>query len=1097
MLRRKLGFGLLALAPWPMLLAQSSAPPTPTPRVDYDSEILPIFRAQCFSCHGPDNAQGGLRLDTPEGLEKGGASGPAISPGDASKSLLVARILGQGGKPRMPMGFAPLTPRQIARIRAWIGQGASTRKISFADDVLPIFRAHCSSCHSGAAPKAGLNLMSGAGIARGGPSGKLTVPGEPNRSLLVRRLMGLDGKQRMPMGFIPLNDSQMSAIRAWIEHGASTASDARQVHWSYLAPKAPAIPKTQRARWVRNPIDAFVLAKLESEGLSPSPEADRPTLLRRLSLDLIGLPPSPEEVDAYLLDKSPGAYERVVERLLASPHYGERQARPWLDLARYADSNGYEADFTRLAWKYRDWVIAALNENMPFDRFTVEQIAGDLLPNATLPQLVATGFHRNTMFNSEGGVDADEAMFETILDRVGATATVWLGSTLACARCHDHKYDPFSQRDFYRMYAFFSNNEFETKGEFNLGSRKHYEPEIPAPSAAQAAEVASHEVKTVVLEREFAKNTPQLDSERRAWEAALRASRGWSAIHPRSAAPAPHVAAQAVGEILVGSGIGPQAAISVRFKADAATLLRIEARPDASLPANGPGRASSGNFILSRVELTDGDRKIRISDARADFVQAGYQLAGLFDEEGDTGWAIYPQQGKPHWLLLTLAEPLTSPDAELVLRFESKSWPNHVFGRFRVRATSEPPELASVPDDIRTLVRLEVRSQSEQAEIERYFRTVAACLGPIRDELALTKSNLEALRSRVPLAFVLRERRVDGPLKANLHIRGEFLSLGDVVEAGVPAFLPGLPPGVRADRLSLARWIASPNHPLTARVKVNRLFEQYFGLGLVETLEDFGTQGSPPTHRALLDWLATEFVRRRWDVKSMHRLIVTSATYRQGSNATPKLLALDPENRLLARGPRFRLEAESIRDVALAASGLLNPAVGGPSVFPYQPDGIWDSPYSGEQWTPSKDKDRFRRGLYTFWKRTAPYPNFMAFDATTRESCTARRLRTNTPVQALALLNDRAFLETAQGLAARMAAARKEPAARIRYGFRLCTARYPSKKEADTLLAAFDSIRSRYASSQATAEKLGGIDLAAWTMVGSILLNLDETITKS
>jgi hypothetical protein len=630
---------------------------------------------------------------------------------------------------------------------------------------------------------------------------------------------------------------------------AVKADSARDVkpHWAYVKPVRPALPKVNHSRWPRNPIDAFILARLEKEKLKPSPEADRVTLIRRLSLDLTGLPPTIAEVDAFAADRSKDAYEKLADRLLASPHFGERWARLWLDLARYADSHGYEKDPPRSIWPYRDWVINAFNRNLPFDQFTVEQIAGDMLPDATLDQKIASGFNRNTMINTEGGVDAEQSRVETIVDRVNTTATVWLGSTLACAQCHSHKYDPFTLNEYYQFFAFFNNAD---------------EPQLDVPSAAQRA----------------------------------------------------------------------------------------------------------------RQKPSSGDA-------------AGQEI-----------------------------------------------------------------------------------------------------------------------KKDIPTTLVMQERAE--PRETHVLTRGNFLAPAEKVSPGVPAILPPLPKGQAANRLTLARWLVSPDNPLTARVTVNRFWEQIFGRGLVETVEDFGTQGQRPTHPELLDWLATEFIRQNWDMKAMLRLIVTSATYRQSSRSTPALLERDPCNRLYAHGPRFRVAAEEVRDIALQASGLLSPKIGGPSVFPYQPDGIWTQLYSSDQWVTSTGEDKYRRGLYTFWRRTSTYPAFISFDAPSRELICPRRQRSNTPLQALTTLNDPSFVEAAQALARRVMRESKGNArADAAYAFRLCVARSPRPEESKRLVALYEQELAQFKQDPPAAQKMAGDlgqppdgvsleRLAAWTVVANVLLNLDETITK-
>jgi len=883
-------------------------------------------------------------------------------------------------------------------------------------------------------------------------------------------------------------------------------------------------PTSKQAAWPRNAIDHFVLARLEAEGLAPTAEAERPVLLRRLSLDLTGLLPTLAEVDAFVQDQSPEAYDRVVDRLLASPHYGERWARPWLDLARYADTHGFEKDPKREMSRYRDWVIAAFNADMPFDQFTVEQIAGDMLPDATLDQRIASGFHRNTMINTEGGVDPEEARVATIVDRANTTATVWLGTTMACAQCHTHKYDPLKQTEYYQFYAFFNQAD---------------EPEIDAPTPAQAAAKQKIRDEMAALEAKLAVQTPELDSAQTAWETSLvEAEQNWRALDPASALSAggATLTRQADHSVLA-SGVNPaNDTYTLVANSDLKTItaIRLEVLPDASLPQASLGRHSDGSFVLSRVELSAaplGNPKlaqpITLQHASADFSQPEYGVENLLGDKPEAGWAVNaekPERRIRHQAVFELKDNLSHDvGATLTVRLSHTSkWPEANLGRFRVSVTSaaRPVRALSLPDNIRLALATPPadRSDGERTELATYYRSIAPGLDDARAQIAaLKKSDVAPLK-----ALVMTER--EKPRETHVQIRGNFLSPGRRVSPGVPAVLPALPEGAPANRLTMARWLVDPANPLTPRVTANRVWEQYFGVGLVETSEDFGTQGERPSHPELLDYLASELVHDGWSLKKFHRLIVTSATYRQSSRTTPALAERDPRNRLLAHGPRARVEAEMVRDIALSASGLLSHKVGGPSVFPPQPEGIWTQHYSGDQWTTSTGEDRYRRGLYTFWRRTSPYPTFMSFDAPSREACIVRRSRTNTPLQALATLNDPAFVETARALARRMlseaptgaqAATTAGPAdaaviaARATHGFRLCLARAPRTAELEQLVALYQQELAHYrdhtdaatelAIGKEGAENPDKIDIsqwAAWTVVANVLLNLDATLTK-
>ncbi|CAG0959839.1 hypothetical protein PHYC_00664 [Phycisphaerales bacterium] len=752
--------------------------------------------------------------------------------------------------------------------------------IDFSRDILPIFDRHCLECHGQAKHRGGLRLDSREGMLEGGDNGPALIPGDAENSPIIRRVLGRDGEDRMPLNRDPISQGQIEALKAWIAAGAPWTTGAIHhdtskdpAHWSYKPPRRPGPPAINHPALARNDIDRFVLARLDREGLEFAPEAERGVLLRRVSLDLTGLPPSPGDLAAFAVDSSAEAYERAVDRLLASPAYGERWASRWLDLARYADSRGYEKDQTWSMWPYRDWVINALNADMPFDRFTIEQLAGDLLPRATQDQLIATGFHRCSMINEEGGVDPEEARITAVADRVDTTATVWLGTTLACARCHDHKFDPFTTHDYYSLFAFFNNSPGET------------------------------------------------------------------------------------------------------------------------------------------TQVGDGETRV-ISE--------------------------------------TLALP--RPDEQELSAREG--------------ALNE---------------KLSAAGESDPRTAEW------------REALKL----IQSLQANPPTTQVMRE--LPTPRATHIFERGNFLTPGEAVAPAVPAALGALPAGP-ADRLDLARWLVSRDNPLTARVHVNRLWSAYFGRGLVETEEDFGTRGMPPTHPDLLDYLAVEFMEHGWSQKHVHRLIVTSAAYRQSSRVTPDLLEHDPHNTLLARGPRIRLEAEIIRDQALALGGILSTTRGGPSVMPPQPPGIWSHAYSGEQWKNSEGEDSRRRAVYTFWKRASPYPAFVAFDAPQRQVTCTRRSRTNTPLQALTTLNDPVFMECASGLAKRILdQVGMNDDHRIEFAFRACTARTPRAEERARLLALLDQQRSTFAAAPQDAKTLTGEESperAAWVVVANVLLNLDEVLTK-
>ncbi len=945
-----------------------------------------------------------------------------------------------GGLPALLMGLAWNMPAPPP---------SQPRKVDFAREVLPIFKASCFPCHGPTKRNGGLRLSNREDAFKGGVSGPAIIPGNAEASLLVKRITSDELGPRMPKGFTALAPEQIETIKRWINEGAEWPEDAENAqHWAFIPPQRPPVPPVKNRAWVRNPIDAFILHCLEQEGLQPSPEAPKEVLIRRVYLDLIGLPPSPEEVDAFLKDKRPDAYERLVDRLLASPHYGERQARIWLDLARYADTDGFEKDLRRSIWRYRDWVIDAFNRDMPFDRFTIEQIAGDLLPNPTLEQRIATGFHRNTMQNLEGGVDQAEAHFMKLVDRVDTTATVWLGITFGCARCHDHKYDPFTMRDYYATLAVFNNSKIYPVGDASVSEEKWLEAQIKAPTREQLRQLAQIEKRIAQLRRRYP-NPPE-----------------WRVLTPVEvkAEHGSEMSIQPDSSILAQGNTPDKEVYHVKCPLPAGRYraLRIEALPDERLPNKASGRAGNGNFVLTGISVALQGQTLTLRRALTDFVQEGFNLAALIrGETPNQGWAILPRVNEPHELILLFDKPLTlRRDAELTLtlRFESH-YKQHVLGRFRISVTNAA-----------ALQRLE--AEQDKRELEAQF----------------------------PTTLVMEDNPQNGVLKAAIRIRGEFTHPGEEVETGTPAVLHPLPPDYPRNRLGLAKWLVSHDNPLTARVQVNRMWEACFGRGLVETSDNFGTQGAYPTHPELLDWLAVEFMERGWSMKALYRLIVTSATYRQSSRITPELLERDPKNTLYARAPRYRLEAELIRDNALAISGLLSRKIGGPSVFPYQPEGVWDIPFNADRWVMSEGEDRYRRGLYTFWRRSAPYPSFAAFDANSREVCTVNRPRTNTPLQALVLLNDPVYIEAAQGLAKRMLKAGRGSIEKgIEYGFRCCTARHPQPKELTRLMQLYERMLERYRQDPDATRKLTGNEdpaFAALTMVAHVMLNLDETITK-
>lgn len=838
---------------------------------------------------------------------------------------------------------------------------AAQRPIDFKRDIEPLLKERCQSCHGATQQMGGLRLDSRAGVFAGGYSGAALNPGDSSASRLIQLVAGLRKDLVMPMAGERLTAEQVGLLRAWIDQGASwpdssssqTTSSSTEVlrstklHWAFVLPRRPDLPQLQARSWTRNPIDAFVLARLEKEGINPSPEADRTTLIRRASLDLLGLPPSPEEVTAFVNDSRLDAYERLIDRLLASQHYGERWARQWLDLARYADSDGFEKDNVRPdAWKWRQWVIDALNRNLPFDQFTIEQIAGDLLPNATVEQKIATGFHRNTLTNREGGVNREEYRIEQVIDRASTVGTVWLGLTAGCARCHDHKYDPISQKEFYQLFAFFNSAD-----ELNI------EAPSPAELGVYLQRRPEYEKKRQALLSEYKVARLQPDWERKMLEAAAR------------------------------PGVDPLYDVS-------------------------------------------------------------WDIFGLYVDGGQEMMKIDSSRRTQKW-----NDKIT----------------DFFIGNYS-RVVNQ-----------KTMKKMRFKELNEK--------------------LSQLKSEFPALSE----AQTLAER--PGSRRSHVLIRGDYRQPGIQVQPGTPAVLNPLPADLKTTRLALARWLVSKDNPLTARVAVNRAWQEFFGRGLVETSQDFGTRAEPPSHPELLDWLATEFMASGWNMKQMHRLIATSATYRQSSQARIDLRDRDPENRLLARQSRLRLGAEFIRDSTLAVSGLLNPAVGGPSVRPPLPPGVLSHGFGGaSKWKESAGADRYRRGLYVLFLRTTPYPQLVNFDAPDSMLPCSRRERSTTPLQALNLLNDRVFFEAAQVLAARIL--RDSPgdlSDRLAHAFRLCLARQPSASERSRLTQYFEEQKTilernpQLAETLFPAKELDGIspsEAAVWVGISRLLLNLEEFITR-
>lgn len=1010
----------------------------------------------------------------------------------------------------------------------------ATSQIVFEQHIAPLLKAKCFSCHAGEEEAGGLRLDARQRAMDGGDNGPVIVPGKSAESRLVQLVAGLKEGERMPPADegTPLTAEEIGIVRAWIDQGANwpdstdVANTQKSNHWAFQPIAVVNPPAVKQTDWVRNPIDAFILAKLEAEGVTPAPEADRATLLRRLSLDLIGLPPTPEEVAAFLSDQRPDAYEQQVDRLLASPHYGERWARRWLDVARYADSDGYEKDLPRpYAWRWRDWVINALNNDLPFDEFTRQQIAGDLMPNATTEQKVATGFHRNTLINREGGIDPEEDRVKRTIDRTNTVSAAWLGLTVGCAQCHNHKYDPITQRDYFSLYSFFNSLT---------------EPDI---AAAYPAAVAEYQTAKAAFDTEHAPyleaikqyEQTELLAAQQAWEVAgPNDDRAWKTLIPQQVTSTKGSILTVLEDgVVTSTGSNPDSDIYTfvaELKASGITAIRLEALPDKDLTNGGPGRSYRGNFVLSEFKIEvaplskpEEFQPVKITKAQADFSQTDWSIEYAIDgEHRKNGWAIAPKFGEPHVALFELAADLGTEEGVLVRvtldqYYESEA---HNLGRFRISTTKapRPVKLDGMPAEIIAMLKIPAaeRNEAQAKELAKYYRGIDPGLAKLKQA-----EEEHAKKGPVDPNTLVKAQAIEQmpqPRETKILIRGDFLQPGATVETRTPGVLPPLVKrGEQPDRLDLAEWLLSAENPLPARVTVNRLWTNYFGRGIVSSVADFGTQGERPTHPELLDYLATEFRARGWSFKQLHRLIVTSNTYRQSSAARPELAERDPYNTWLARQNRLRVEAEVVRDLALSASGLLVPTVGGPSVRPPQPAGIEALGYAGSvKWQTSTGPDRFRRGLYTFFQRTVPYPMLTTFDAPDSNVTCTRRERSNTPLQSLTLWNDPVFFECAQQLGRRIITEtivpqpELDPAAllehRINRAVQLCLSRQPSQQEAVILR---DLYQKQFALCQADAGATAALvgkspvpagatspELAAWIIVGRTLMNLDEFVTK-
>jgi hypothetical protein len=1056
----------------------------------------------------------------------------------------------------MPLNFhAPNTARMtqttLSRRFIWLGVWMSavailtphlkaadpgTPHVSFNRDIRPILSDTCFPCHGFDAGKrkADLRLDSPEGATALHKGHQAIKGGDLTGSELWRRVTSTDPKVVMPppVSGKKLKPEQIRLLGQWIREGA-----VYQKHWAFVAPVRPEPPLVKKADWPRNDIDRFIIATLEGKQLGPTPEAPKEMLLRRVTLDLTGLPPTPAEVDAFLADREPGAYERVVDRLLSSPRYGEQMARYWLDVARYGDTHGLHLDNERSIWPYRDWVVSAFNSNQPFDQFTIWQLAGDLLPNPTREQQVASGFNRCNVSTSEGGAIDEEFQVRYAVDRVETTSAAWMGLTMGCAVCHDHKLDPITQKEFYQFFSIFNNiSEKAMDGNALLPP-----PTMQLPTPEQAKEVAGYDDQLKEFDKKLQEVIASLDYIDPA--TVTKASKPepkelvWvdDDFPPNAKVEGDNQTnkwvTRAEGQVFSGeraihhSGKGLQ---QLYFK-EGAEPLTVQAGDKffayVYLDPKDPPKA-----IMLQYYLKNWDHRANWGDAdvipfgnkgtpekldmgalpeTGKWVRLEVETAALGLKPGSKvkGLAFAQFDGTAYWDkagLLSPNDPAQNPSVSLA------TW---------TRIERGLGDKAEAPESIRDLLKKEASKldEADQKKLRDYFLTSAyedpqSRLDPIRAEMKPLKQKRDELDKKITATMVSKE--LEKPRPSWILVRGQYDKHGEEVGPGVPSILPPLPPSEQTNRLTFAKWLVEPQHPLTARVNINRIWQQFFGVGIVKTAEDFGTKGEWPSHPELLDWLATEFMQSGWDVKHMVKLMVTSSTYRQDSRVTPHLLEVDPENRLLARGPRFRLDAEELRDEALYIGGLLNLEMGGRGVRPYQPPGIWEAVGYTTSTTAKYTQDHgdalYRRSLYLFWKRTAPPPTMTTFDAPSREKCRARRERTNTPLQALITLNDPQYFEAARHLGYRMLReGGAEDALRLRYGFRLATGRSPCDSECTVLEESLAAQRAHYQADLEAAKKTISVgespvpddvpppDLAAYTMVANLILNLDEVLTRN
>lgn len=999
----------------------------------------------------------------------------------------------------------------VAVAGAIAGSSSADESVQFNRDIRPILSDNCFLCHGPDKNRREADLR--LDVRSEAVDHGAIVPGKPEESEAVARIYSTDADVLMPPpdSNKKLSDSQKATIKRWIAEGGEY-----QGHWAYEPPVKPATPPGENA------IDYLVGQRLAKAGLQISPAADRRILVRRLFFDLLGLPPKPEEVETFAADASPQAYDNLVEKLLASPQYGERMAIPWLDVVRFADTIGYHSDNPRNVWPYRDYVIRSFNENKPFDQFTIEQLAGDLLPDSTQQQKVASCFNRLLLSTEEGGAQPKDYEARMLTDRVRAIGTVWLGQTLGCCQCHDHKFDPATTRDFYSMGAFFADIQ-----EPIIGRR---EEGMIVPSDEQRKELERLQAAASEVQKQFDSPSPDVVAAQEAWEKAVAADLAgdrWAVLKPEKAESEKGVKLTVDGDGVVSTDRNPNGGVdtyrlTVKTKLAGLTGFRLDAMEHASLPAQGPGRAGNGNFVLNEVTVTAGGKPVALARAAATFEQPGFSAAATLDGNTEklNGWAVMGGTGAAQAIGFELAEPLGGGDElTLVFTLQQLHGDNHTLGRLRLAATTAPkpiamPQVGLPPQNIVNAIQIEPAKRDDNAKqrLAEYFRSWTPALAALRTKLAEAKKAQADFEAALPRCLV--SVSMSKPRTVRLLPRGNWMDeSGEVMQPALPAYLPqlGVPQDRRLHRLDLAQWLVSRGNPLTARVFVNRLWKQFFGIGLSKAPEDLGSQGEWPVYPELLDWLACEFMDSKWDVKHLVRTIVLSRTYQQVSTASKPLLERDPENRTLARQSRFRLDAELVRDNALSVAGLLVPKIGGPSVKPYQPDGYWENlNFPPRTWMADTGESQYRRGLYTWWQRSFLHPSLLAFDAPSREECAAERSRSNIPQQALVLLNDPTYVEAARAFAARiLQEGGGDTAARLTWAWRQALQRAPREDEVQVGTALLEKHRAQYAQDAQAAgailkvglspapDSLAPAELAAWTSVARVILNLHETITRN